>query len=538
MTEIGKQYRILLTDNLDRSCRETCIRRGLEADIRDNLTRDQLLEIIGEYDGLIVRSSTHVDSDLLRKANKLRVLGRAGAGVDNIDVEMATRFGVVVMNTPGGNSISAAEHTMALMLSMARHIPEACASLRQGKWERSKFTGMELSGKTLGILGLGQVGREIAKRAQSFGLKTIGYDPVLSVEIAAKMGVELVSIEELLRRSDIITVHTPLNEETRGLIGHSQFELCKEGVKIVNCARGGIIDEDALLRALESGKVGGAALDVFEKEPPIGNSLIQHPNVVATPHLGASTSEAQEKVSRQIAEQVADFFEGKEISGTVNADVLHLASQKELKPFAKLAERMGSFLVQLSKGNLRQLSIICKGSLLSRSSDLILSATMKGMLSHYLSSPVNLINSIAIAKELGISAICKQEGTGGPYSDLLEVECIFGSEIKRIAGTVFNGSLLRIVSIDGFHVEVVPAGHLLLYSNIDRPGILAKMGTILATADINIGGLSLGRTKPGDRALTVLNIDSHINPLVMKELSSVDGVFDVRQIIFPIDKER
>ena len=324
--------RILISDQIEHVCSDVLNEAGFEVDFRPGLKSEELKRIVGDYEALIVRSSTQVTAEVVALAGKLKVIGRAGAGVDNIDCEAATRRGIIVMNTPGGNTISTAEHTVSLLLSMARNIPQAFDSLRQGKWDRKKYIGMELFGKTLGIIGLGKIGREVAVRCQAFGMKTIGFDPVLSDDVATKLGIQLVSLDELYAQADVITVHTPLNDETRGLIGDDQISACKPGVRIINCARGGIVDEEALLRGLQSGKIGGAALDVFVQEPPANAELLQHPRLIATPHLGASTEEAQEKVARQIALQVADLLHERGVSGAVNAEMIQMAMRQGLKP--------------------------------------------------------------------------------------------------------------------------------------------------------------------------------------------------------------
>jgi len=520
--------KILLTDRVEAVCAEILTREGFQVDIHKDADPARLFDVIGEYDGLVVRSVTRVTSELLNRALSLKVIGRAGAGVDTIDVTAATRRGILVMNTPGGNTVSTAEHTMSLLLSMARNIPQACGSMREGKWERSRFLGTELCGKTLGIVGLGKIGREVAKRCQAFEMTVIGCDPVLSAEVASKFGIELVALEELLNRSDFITIHAPLNDETRGLIGRKQIELCKDGVRFVNCARGGIVEEQALLEALESGKVASAALDVFSTEPPSHNPLVHHPRVVVTPHLGASTEEAQEKVARQIAEQIADFFHGRRITGAVNGEVLGMALSEDVQPYARLAEHIGRFLAQVVNGSLKQVTVACKGSVLARSSELIVSSTMKGVLAQFLSEPVNLVNVRAIAKEIGITVVASQEDAAKPYANLLEIEYVTDREARKAGGTVFNGSLIRIVQIDGYHVEIVPEGYLLIYENVDRPGMLAQMGTILACENINIAGLSLGRTVPGERALTIMSIDSKIPDGILGRLRQVEGISNLK----------
>jgi D-3-phosphoglycerate dehydrogenase len=522
--------KILISDPLEQICADILKSEGFEVDARPNVPADQLKEIIGGYDGLVIRSGTKVTADVISAAKNLKVIGRAGAGVDNVDVDAATRRGIIVMNTPGGNTISTAEHTMCMILSLSRNIPQATESLRQGRWDRKKYTGTELLGKTIGIVGLGKIGREVAVRCQAFGMVTIGYDPVMSREVAAKLNIELVSLDELFRRSDFITVHTPLTDETRGLLNDRTIAQCKEGVRIINCARGGIVDEDALLRGLESGKVAGAALDVFVKEPPGDHPLLRHPRVIATPHLGASTEEAQEKVARQIAHQIADALKERGISGAVNAEALQMALKKELRPFVHLAEKLGSLQAQIMSGQLRRISVACTGTFLTSSMELITAAILKGIFSYLMTEPVNLVNAPAIARELGLIIDEERESDNEAYAHLVTLKYETTNESRRFAGTVFGNSHARIVRIDDYHFEVNPEGHLLIYSNIDRPGMLASVGTMLAAENINIAGLSLGRDKPGQKALTIINVDSPISSDLLKKLEQIDGVFEVKAV--------
>ena len=522
--------RILVTDNVESSCKEILVSEGFDVDQKPPFKPGELKDLIGGYEGLIVRSSTKVTASDLDAALRMKVIGRAGAGVDTIDVEAATHHGIVVMNTPGGNTISTAEHTMSLLLSMARNIPQAQASLLSGKWDRKTYVGTELLGKTIGIVGLGKIGREVALRCKAFGMTTIGYDPLLGPDQATRIGIEVVALDELFARSDVITVHTPLNDETRNLIGARQLSMCKNGVRLVNCARGGIINEEALLAALESGKVAGAALDVFVKEPPGDHPLLKHPKVVATPHLGASTEEAQDKVARQIAMQLADFLKGRAVSGAVNADALAQSLRKEIQPFVQLAEKLGMFQAQMLSGSLETLTVKCAGSLLSTAGELMTSAVLKGFLSLLVSGPVHLISARIKARERGIAISETVESEAAPYTNVLSVECGSSGVVRSLAGTVFGAGSLRIVQIDRYHFEIVPEGHLLLYKNIDRPGMLASAGAILASQGINIGGLALGRLGPGDLALTVMNVDSPIPGGVLEMLQKLDGVSEVRAL--------
>ncbi|MCS7228769.1 MAG: phosphoglycerate dehydrogenase [Candidatus Kryptonium sp.] len=524
--------KVLITDPIEESCVNILRNEGFEVDLKPGISKDELKSIINDYVALIVRSGTKVTADIINEARKLKIIGRAGAGVDNIDVDAATRRGIIVMNTPGGNTISTAEHTMSLILALARNIPQACNDLKAGNWNRKKFMGVELYGKTIGIIGLGRIGREVAIRCKAFGMNVIGYDPVLSSEIAMKLGIELVSdLNEIYRRSDFITVHVPLNDETRGMIGKNELAKCKRGVRIINCARGGIIDEMALLEAIESGHVAGAALDVFSEEPPPkDHPLIKHPKVIVTPHLGAATEEAQEKVAIQIAHQIADALKERAIVGAVNAEILQLAMNEEIKPYLLLAEKIGSFQAQILKGKLLGVSGIFVGEMLKNSSQILISAFLKGLLNYLMSEPVNYINAPVIANEMGLSVSERTSEDKGNYTHLLKFEVRTDKEKRTVAGTVFGNKDIRIVGVDDFHFEFKPEGILLVYSNIDRPGMLASVSSILARSNINIAGLSLGRYGVGKNALTVMSVDNEISQDVLREISSVDGIFDVRVV--------
>ena len=520
--------KILISDSLEQSCIDILIREGLTVDNRPGLSAEELKNVIGGYDGLVVRSASKVTAEVIAAAGRLKVIGRAGTGVDNIDLNAATRKGILVMNTPGGNTVSAAEHTVSMLLSMARNIPQAHMSLVRGEWERKKFTGSEVMEKTLGVVGLGKIGREVASRCQGFGMKIVGYDPVLAPEAVAKGGIELVSLDELFRRSDFITVHTPLTSETRGLLNDTTLAKCKKGVRVINCARGGIVDEAALLRALESGHVAGAALDVFETEPPALTALIRHPRVVVTPHLGASTEEAQEKVAIQIAHQIADALHGRAYAGVVNGAAMHLTLKEELRPYVTLAEKLGHFAAQASTGKLKSISLTASGDIVTSSMELMKAGVLKGVLVETQHERVNFINAPFLAKELGLTIGESREASGGSYPAMLRIRYETEKEVREYAGTVFGASSVRFVMIDGFRFEVNPEGHLLIYYNIDRPGMLAQVGAILAKYDVNIAGLALGRKAIGENALTVMNVDSDIPPGALGLLRAVSGVTDIR----------
>jgi D-3-phosphoglycerate dehydrogenase len=516
--------KILVSDALEQACIDILEREGLKVDNRPGLPASELAAVIGGYDALLVRSATKVTAEVIAAAGNLKVIGRAGTGVDNIDLAAATRRGILVMNTPGGNTVSAAEHTVSLLLALARNIPQAHMSLVGGAWERKKFTGTEVQEKTLGIVGLGKIGREVASRFLGLGMKIVGYDPLLAPDAAAKAGIELVQLDELFRRSDFITVHTPLTAETRGLINDTTLARCKKGVRIINCARGGIVDEAALLRALESGQAGGAALDVFEQEPPVNSALLHHPRVVVTPHLGASTEEAQEKVAIQIAHQVADALRGRAYAGVVNGAAMHLTLKEEVRPWVTLAEKLGHCAAQMTAGKFKSVSVGVSGELVVATLDLLKAGVLKGILAESQPEPVNFINAPFLAEELGLSIRDSRGPSGANYPNLLRVRYETDREARECAGTVFGSSAVRLVMIDGFRFELNPEGHLLVYYNIDRPGMLARVGEVLARHNVNIGGVSLGRSTAGGNALTVMNIDTPLPQQALAELNALNGV--------------
>jgi D-3-phosphoglycerate dehydrogenase len=522
--------KILISDSLEQSCVDILIHENFGVDNRPGIPPEELKRIIPQYDVLIVRSATKVTAEVIALGANLKIIGRAGTGVDNIDVEAATRRGILVMNTPGGNTVSAAEHTVSMLLSLARNIPQAYQSMARGEWERKKFTGTEVFEKTLGVVGLGKIGREVALRCRGLGMNVIGYDPVLSAEAAGKLGIELLTLDELYRRSDFITVHTPLTEETRGLLNDQTLARCKKGVRVVNCARGGIIDEKALLRALQSGHVAGAALDVFESEPPKGNPLLEHPKVIATPHLGASTEEAQEKVAVQIAHEIVDALHGRSYVGVVNGTVMQLTLREEVRPYVLLAEKMGSLVAQLAAGKIRRVTVGAAGEQATASLELLKAGVMKGILSQTQPDPVNYISAPYLAAEMGLVVHEAREGEAEHFANLLRVRYETEGGVREVAGTVFGRSSPRFVMMDGFRFEVNPAGYLLVYTNIDRPGVLARVGSILSRHGVNIAGVSLGRAVVGGDALVVMNIDSPIPPEGLSELKSLQEVTNLRMV--------
>ena len=525
-----RNIRILVSDSLEQLLVDVLAREGFEVDNRPGIPAEELKEVIPEYDGLVVRSSTRVTAEVIGRAARLKVIGRAGTGVDNIDVDAATRRGILVMNTPGGNTVSAVEHTVSMLLSLARNIPQANRSLVRGEWERKKFIGIEVQEKTLGVIGLGKIGREVARRCLGLDMRVVAYDPLLSSDVAAKANIELVELDELYRRADFITVHTPLTPQTKGLLNDETLGKCRRGVRIINCARGGIVDEHALLRALESGQVGGAALDVFETEPPGKSELLSHAHVVCTPHLGASTEEAQEKIAVQLAQQLADALHGRGYAGIVNASAIQLSVREDVKPYLSLAEKMGSLVAQLTFGKINQLTVIASGEVVVSSIDLLKAGILKGILSQLYPDPVNVVNAPLLARDMGLVVSEYRDQVGESFANMLGIRYEAGGQTKEVAGTVFGSSTPRLVKLDAFRFEVRPEGFLLIYNNIDRPGMLARVGLVLAKHNVNIAGVSLGRVAAGESALTVMNIDSGIPHSGLQELLAQEGISNLRLV--------
>ena len=503
---------------------------GLEVDVFDGIAADKLKGIIKEYDALIIRSGTKVTRDIVEAAHKLRVIGRAGVGLDNVDVEAASERGIIVMNTPEGNTIATAEHTMSLLLAMARKIPQGNESLRRNIWDRKGLTGVELYGKILGIVGLGRIGTEVAKRAQSFGMGIIAFDPFLTTEKASKLEIELVSFEELLKRADFITVHTPLTKETKHMIGAKEFDLMKNGVRVLNCARGGIIDEKALENAIKSGKVAGAAVDVFEEEPPKDHPLLKLNQVIATPHLGASTDEAQVNVAIDVAKQVVDVLLDRGIRNAVNYPSVDGEVLKVIRPYLKLAENIGALQAQLADGRITYVKVRYSGETTNYDTSPITVALVKGLLTPILGETVNYVNAQVLAKGRGIKVIESKTTEVEEFANLIATEVKTDQLRSIVEGTLFSKDNPRIVKIDEFYVDAVPQGYMVITFNKDVPGIIGSIGTILGRNNINIAGMTFGRRKQGGRAITVLNVDGPVPDEVLRELSSADNIYDARLI--------
>ena len=504
--------------------------KEFKVDVKQKLPPEELKKIIGEYDALIVRSETKVTSDIIASADNLKIIGRAGVGLDNVDVDAASKKGIIVMNAPAGNTISTAEHTMSMILALSRNIPQANISMREGKWDRKKFMGTELYNKVLGVVGLGRIGTEVTKRALSFKMKVIVYDPYLSEERAKKLEVELANLQTVLKQSDYITVHTPLTTETKHLIGEKEFKIMKKGVRIINCARGGIIDEKALEAALQSGQVAGAALDVYEKEPPVDNLLVNMPNVVTTPHLGASTEEAQVAVSIDIAESIKDALLNKGIRNAVNVPSVDSEMIKNLQPYLSLAEKIGLLHTQLAEGHIRKVKVKYVGDVTEYDITPITMALVKGLLSPILQETINYMNALLIAKNRGIEVAESKTTEVMDFANVIAVTVETQKGSNLIMGSLFTKTDPRIIRINNFYVDLIPKGHLVYISNKDLPGVVGDIGTILGKNNINIAGMTFGRINAGGDAITVLNIDNAPSKDVVDKLRKARNVNDVKVI--------
>ena len=505
--------------------------KDFQVDIKTELKPDELKAVIKDYQALIVRSATKVTKEILEQAVNLKVIGRAGVGLDNVDLPAATNKGIIVMNTPAGNTISTAEHTMSMILALARNIPAADASVKAGEWKRSKFMGVELYAKTLGVVGLGRIGTELSKRALSFGMEIIAYDPFLSKEVANQLGIKVVELEELFRRSDFISVHTPLTDETRHLISDKEIALMKEGVRIINCARGGIIDEAALLKALDAGKVAGAALDVFEKEPPdFSLPLLKHKKVVLTPHLGASTEEAQVNVAIEVCQSVRDALLDKGIRNAANFPCLAAEVCQLLQPYITLAEKLGLLAGQLFEGRAGELKINYTGEIIKYDISPLTMAIVKGFLSPILQETVNYINAKGLAKERGIKILELKSEREEDFTNLISVEVNIEGKCRKVAGTLFTNNEPRIVDVDGLYVETIPQGYMLFLENWDKPGVIGSLGMLLGKNGVNIAGMTFGRDKPGGKAVSALNIDSAVSSEALEQIKKLDNILSVKLV--------
>src|ERR1700712_3926693 len=523
--------KVLISDKMDPKAAQIFRERGVEVDEITGKTPEELMAIIGGYDGLAIRSSTKVTKAILDAATNLKVIGRAGIGVDNVDIPAASAKGVVVMNTPFGNSITTAEHAIALMFALARQLPEADLSTQAGKWEKNRFMGVEITGKTLGLIGAGNIGSIVASRALGLKMKVVAFDPFLTPERAVEMGVEKADLDTLLAKADFITLHTPLTDQTRNILSKENIAKCKPGVRIINCARGGLVDEAALKEALDSGQVAGAALDVFVTEPAKESPLFGTPNFISTPHLGASTNEAQVNVALQVAEQMADYLVTGGVTNALNMPSLSAEEAPKLKPYMALAENLGSLMGQLAHDSLDKLSIEVEGAAAQLNIKPITGAVLAGLMRRY-SDAVNMVNAPYLAKERGMDVREVRHDREGVYHTLVRVTATTTQGERSVAGTLFGNTAPRLVEIFGVGIEADLEGHMLYIVNQDAPGFIGRIGTLLGENGINIGTFHLGRREAGGEAVLLLSVDSAVPETVLWEACNLPGVKTVKALSF------
>ena len=524
--------KVLISDNLSAKAVEVLKRApGIDCDVLTGLKPEELKKKIKDYHGLVVRSATKVTADIIEAAENLKVIGRAGTGVDNIDMLAATKKGVVVMNTPGGNTVTTAEHAVAMMLSLARHIPQATVSMRKGEWEKKKYEGTEITGKTLGILGVGNIGSVVASRAIGLKMNVIAYDPFISAEAADKLGVTLVTLEELFAKSDFISIHVPLTNETKNLVNAEAFAKMKKGVRIINCARGGIVNEGDLAEAVKAKQVAGAAFDVFEKEPPpADNPLLQIEEVILTPHLGASTKEAQESVAVAIAEQIADYLTSGAIKNAVNVPSIPAELLAALGPYISLGEKLGSFQGQTLRGGIEEITVEYSGEVVNYDVAPITIACIKGLLDKVLDAYVNFVNAPFVAKERGIKVVEIKSSRSIDFASSVTIKVRTKDGENIVEGALFGKKEPRIVRIDKFFLDAVPEGYLLLLHNADKPGVIGNVGTLLAANNVNIARLHLGRQSAGAEAVSVWSIDTPLSKGLIEKILKLPHLISAKVI--------
>jgi D-3-phosphoglycerate dehydrogenase len=523
--------KVLISDQMDPKAAEIFRANGVEVDEKPGLSKDELKAIIGQYDGLAIRSATKVTPDVLEAATNLKVVGRAGIGVDNVDIPAASAKGVVVMNTPFGNSITTAEHAIALMFALARELPQADASTQAGKWEKNRFMGVELTSKTLGLIGAGNIGSIVADRALGLKMKVVAFDPFLTPERAVDLGIEKVELDQLLARADFITLHTPLTDQTRNILSRDNLAKTKKGVRIINCARGGLIDEAALKDMLESGHVAGAALDVFVEEPAKDNALFGTPGLVATPHLGASTTEAQVNVAIQVAEQMSDYLMKGGVTNALNMPSLSAEEAPKLRPYMELAQELGSLVGQLEGKHITGVSIEVEGAAAQLNQKPITGAVLAGLMRVY-SQTVNMVNAPFLAKERGLDVREVRHDREGDYHTLIRVTVQTPDGDKSVAGTLFGNAAPRLVEMFGIKVEAELTGEMIYIVNEDTPGFIGRLGTVLGEAGINIGTFNLGRRAAQGEALALVSVDGHIGDEVVGAIKAIAGVRRVKPLRF------
>jgi D-3-phosphoglycerate dehydrogenase len=523
--------RVLISDKLSPAAVEIFKERGVEVDVKPGLDKEELAKIIGDYDGLAIRSATKVTAKLLEKAARLKVVGRAGIGVDNVDIPAATARGVIVMNTPFGNSITTAEHAVALMFALARQIPAADASTQAGKWEKNRFMGVEISGKVLGIIGCGNIGSIVATRGIGLKMRVIAFDPFLNEERAAELGVEKVELDDLLKRADFITLHTPLTAQTKNILSAENLARTKKGVRIINCARGGLVDEHALRGALDSGRVAGAAFDVFVDEPATSNPLFGHPNVVATPHLGAATNEAQENVALQVAEQMSDYLTRGAISNAVNFPSITAEEAPKLKPFIALAERLGSFAGQLTEAPITKVTVAYEGAVAGLKIKALTSAAVAGLLRPLLAD-VNVVSAPSVAAQRGVVIEEVTRAAQGDYESLVTLTVTTPAMQRAVAGTVFHDGKPRILSIKDIKIDAEFAPSMIYVTNADKPGFIGRFASLLGEAGVNIATFALGRDREGGSAIALVEIDGAPPEGLLTKVGKIPGVNQAKALKF------
>jgi len=524
--------KVLIADKLSPAAVAIFKERGVEADSITGLSKEELLKIVDQYDGIAIRSATKITADVIKAAKKLKVVGRAGIGVDNVDIPAATAAGVIVMNTPFGNSITTAEHAVALMMALARDLPAANASTQAGKWEKNRFMGTELYGKVLGLIGAGNIGSIVADRAKGLKMKVVAFDPYLSAERAADMGVEKVELNDLLARADFITLHTPLTNDTRNIISAEAIAKMKKGTRIINCARGGLVDEAALKAALDSGHLAGAALDVFEEEPAKTNVLFGNEKVIATPHLGASTAEAQENVALQVAEQIADYLLTGAIVNALNMPSISAQEAQKVRPWITLAEKLGAFVGQVTDTSVQSVEIIYEGTASELNQRALTQAALAGLLKPALAD-VNMVNAPVVAKERGIKVSETRRGQQGAYEGYIKITATLDDgTTRRAAGTVFSDGRPRLIQVKDINLDAEFAPHMLFVINEDKPGFIGKLGTILGDAKVNIASFALGRSAPGADAIALVEVDGVVPESVVAEIRKLPPVKLAKALAF------
>ena len=527
--------RVLVSDKLSETAVQIFRDRGIDVDFMPDVgkDKDKLLEIIGDYDGLAIRSATKVTPTILDAADKLKVVGRAGIGVDNVDIPAASRRGIIVMNTPFGNSITTAEHAIAMIFAVARQLPEAHASTSAGKWEKSKFMGVEITGKTLGLIGCGNIGSIVAQRAIGLKMHVVAFDPFLSEDRATELGVEKVELDDLFARADFITLHTPLTDKTRNIIDAEAIMKMKDGVRIINCARGGLVDESALVEALKAGKVGGAGIDVFETEPATKNELFHLPNVVCTPHLGASTSEAQENVALHIAEQMSDYLLKGAVTNAINMPSISAEEAPRLKPFVKLAEVLGAFVGQVTESAIKEVEILYDGITADMNTKALSSAALAGLIRPQVAD-VNMVSAPVMVKERGIIVSEVKRDKSGVFDGYIKLTVTTANQTRSVAGTVFSDHKPRFIQIKGINLDAEIGQHMVYTTNNDAPGIIGILGTTFGKHGVNIANFQLGRNRPGGDAIALLYVDEPVSEEVLDEVQKFPEILSAKPLVFDV----